>query len=54
VRITRSILAGLAAAEALKPAGYICASIGKWHLRGPKYYPEHFTGQHQPSPSPEQ
>jgi arylsulfatase A-like enzyme len=28
-------------AKALKPAGYICASIGKWHLGGPKYYPEH-------------
>lgn len=28
-------------AEALKSAGYICASIGKWHLGGPPYYPEH-------------
>jgi arylsulfatase A len=28
-------------AEALKPAGYTCASIGKWHLGGPEYYPEH-------------
>ncbi len=28
-------------AEALKPAGYVCASIGKWHLGGPQYYPEH-------------
>jgi arylsulfatase A-like enzyme len=28
-------------AKALKPAGYICASIGKWHLGGPEYYPEH-------------
>jgi len=28
-------------AEALKPAGYVCASIGKWHLGGPEYNPEH-------------
>lgn len=28
-------------AEALKPAGYICASIGKWHLGGPQFNPEH-------------
>jgi len=28
-------------AEALKSAGYTCASIGKWHLGGPPYYPEH-------------
>ncbi len=28
-------------AEALKPAGYASASIGKWHLGGPIYWPEH-------------
>ena len=28
-------------AEALKPAGYATASIGKWHLGKPEYWPEH-------------
>jgi arylsulfatase A-like enzyme len=28
-------------AEALKPAGYSSASIGKWHMGGPPFWPEH-------------
>ncbi len=28
-------------AEALKPAGYAAASVGKWHLGGPPFWPEH-------------
>src|SRR5260370_34029627 len=27
-------------AKALKPLGYVSASIGKWHLGGKPYYPE--------------
>src|SRR5215213_4911455 len=29
-------------AQAFKAAGYATASIGKWHLGGPEYYPEKF------------
>jgi arylsulfatase A-like enzyme len=30
--------------EALKPAGYVCGSFGKWHVGGPGYWPEDQTG----------
>jgi len=42
--------------EALKPAGYVAASIGKWHLGGPAYRPEtqgfdlNFGGDHRGQP----
>jgi arylsulfatase A-like enzyme len=34
-------LAEVTVAGALRSAGYATASIGKWHLGGPAYYPEH-------------
>jgi arylsulfatase A-like enzyme len=43
-------------AEALKPAGYASASIGKWHLGGPEYWPDkqgfdlNFAGTDQGQP----
>jgi len=45
-------------AECLHDAGYATASIGKWHLGGPEFYPEHHGfdlnvgGNDQPQPRP--
>lgn len=38
-------------AEAFKTAGYATASIGKWHLGGPPFWPEH-QGFDRSSPPP--
>ena len=49
--------AELTLAELLKAGGYATASIGKWHLGGPEYYPDkqgfdkNLAGTEKPSPS---
>jgi len=49
-------LAEVTIAEALKPAGYVSASIGKWHLGTKPFWPEkqgfdvNFGGTHQGQP----
>jgi len=38
---TELALEEITIAEALKPAGYATASVGKWHLGGEPFYPQH-------------
>ncbi len=55
--VTELALEEVTLAEALKPLGYATASVGKWHLGGEPFYPQHqgfdlnVAGTHAGSPA---